>query len=142
MKRRTAVAAALLASALTGCGAGSAVNDLGTVAKGAKGSTVRVEVRQGDRFSLAVAENASVGDHWSLEAVPDAKVASYISKEYRSDGGGTGSGGTSYFVFNAKHAGTAEIRLRDCWRCGGAATPATEESRRESGEALFQVTVK
>ncbi|MER6948588.1 protease inhibitor I42 family protein [Nonomuraea sp. NPDC000554] len=141
MIRRTVVAA-LVGLLVAGCGAGSAVNDLGTVVKGAKGTTVSVELGQGKRFSLAVADNASVGDSWTLEAVPDPKVASFISKEYRSEGGGPGSGGTSYFAFNTKHAGTTEIKLYNCWRCGKATTPTNEQSKQQSGEAIFAITVK
>ncbi|MEV0383676.1 protease inhibitor I42 family protein [Nonomuraea sp. NPDC050643] len=137
--RRTATA--LIALLLTGCGGGSAVSDYGTVIKGAKGATVPVEVRPGQRFSLAVSDNPSVGDNWDLVAVPDTKVASYISEERESDGDAPGSGGTTYFVFNGKQPGSTEIRLRNCWRCGQDKTPSTEESRRESGEAIFTVTV-
>lgn len=132
----------MLALLVTGCGAGSAVSDLGTVVKGAKGTTVRAELRPGQRFSLAVADNASVGDSWDLVAVPDAKVASYISKESVREGDGAGAGATTYFVFNAKREGSAEIRLRDCWRCGQGKTPSTEESKQQSGEAIFAITVK
>ncbi|NUO99554.1 MAG: hypothetical protein HOV96_00975 [Nonomuraea sp.] len=129
---RGTAAAVLLALLATGCGSGSAVNDLGTVVEGAKGTTVRAELPAGRRFSLAVP--ASADDAWDLVAVPDAKVASYISEEHE--------GATDYFVFNTKYPGTAEIRLRDCRRCGGSTTPSTEESRRESGEAIFAITVK
>ncbi|WP_433430849.1 protease inhibitor I42 family protein [Nonomuraea sp. CA-141351] len=141
MIRRTA-AAAMLALLVAGCGGGSAVSDLGTVVKGAKGSNVRVELRSGQRFSLAVADNPSVGDNWDLVAVPDPKVASFISEEHKRTGDGVGAGGTTYFVFNSKRPGTIEIRLRDCWRCGQATTPPNEESRQQSGEAVFAVTVK
>ncbi|MET8869603.1 protease inhibitor I42 family protein [Nonomuraea sp. NPDC004580] len=140
---RGTVAAALLVPLLAaGCGAGSWVSDYGKVTKGAKGATVQVEVTPGQRFSLAVPENPSVGDSWDLVAVPDTKVASFISEERESQGDEPGSGGTAYFVFNGKHPGTTEIRLYDCWRCGQDRTPATEESRRQSGEAVFQVTVR
>ncbi|MGP3912459.1 protease inhibitor I42 family protein [Nonomuraea sp. 10N515B] len=140
MRLRAATWLAVLAVA--GCGGGTAVSDYGMVVKGAKGTTVAVEVRPGQRFSLAVADNPSVGDDWSLVAVPDTKVASFISEEHESEGGGPGSGGTTYFVFNPKRPGTTEIRLFNCWRCGQDRTPATEESRRQSGEAIFAVTVK
>ncbi|WP_188187699.1 protease inhibitor I42 family protein [Nonomuraea sp. SYSU D8015] len=138
---RHMVAAALLATFAAGCGGGTAVSDYGTVVKGAKGATVRVEVKSGQRFSLAVPANPSVGDSWSLAAMPDTKVASYISEEHEREGDGVGAGGTTYFVFNSKRPGTTEIRLHDCWRCGQDRTPKTEESRRMSGEAVFSVTV-
>jgi predicted secreted protein len=141
MMRRTAVAA-LLALLAAGCGGGSAVQDYGTVVKGAKGATVRAEVTPGQRFSLAVPDNPSVGDSWSLVAVPDTKVASFISEEHEREGEAPGSGGTAYFVFNSKRPGTIEVRLFDCWRCGQDRTPKNEESRRQSGEAIFAVTVR
>ena len=133
---------ALLCLLVAGCSAGSAVNDLGVVVKGSKGATVQVTATPGERFSLSVSDTPSVGDSWTLVAVPDAKVASFISKEHRTDGDGPGSPGTSYFVFNAKHPGTTEIKLHDCWRCGPNKTPATEESKQQSGEAIFALTVK
>ncbi|WP_214320683.1 protease inhibitor I42 family protein [Nonomuraea sediminis] len=139
--RRTALGA-LLALLVAGCGAGSAVNNLGTVVKGAKGATTQVSATGGERFSLAVADNPSVGDSWTLVAVPDANVASFISKERRTEGDGPGAGGTSYFVFNAKHPGATEIKLYNCWRCGQSKTPTTEESKQQSGEAIFELTVK
>lgn len=139
--RRTAVAALLVLLPLAGCGAGSAVNDYGKVVKGAKGATVQVQVRQGERFSLAVSDNPSIGDDWELVELPDAKVASFISEERQSQGEAPGSGGTTYFVFNGKRPGTTEVRLLNCWRCGQNKTPTTEESKRQSGEAVFAVTV-
>ncbi|MER5997063.1 protease inhibitor I42 family protein [Nonomuraea angiospora] len=139
--RRT-IAAATLALLAAGCGGGSAVSDFGTVVKGSKGTTVPVELRPGQRFSLAVADNPSVGDEWKLVAVPDPKVASFISEEHKTEGGGVGAGGTTYFVFNSKRPGTTEIKLYDCWRCGQATTPPDEQSRQQSGEAVFTVSVK
>ena len=63
---------------VAGCGGGSAVNDLGTVVKGAKGATVPVEFAAGRRFSLAVPDDPAAGDHWSLVAVPDPRVAAEL----------------------------------------------------------------
>ncbi|MFI6292571.1 protease inhibitor I42 family protein [Nonomuraea sp. NPDC050790] len=139
---RTLAAAVLVTVAVAGCGAGSAVNDYGTVVKGAKGQTTQVEVGQGDRFSLAVSDNPSVGDSWSLVEVPDAKVASFISEEHESDGEAPGSGGTGYFVFNAKRPGTTEVKLFNCWRCGAEKTPTAPDSVKDSGTAIFTITVK
>ncbi|WP_113701095.1 protease inhibitor I42 family protein [Nonomuraea lactucae] len=135
---RAAPAAPLLAvTLLAGCGGGSAVSDLGTVVEGAKGATVAVELGAGRRFSLAVPDDPKAGDQWTLVAVPDPLVASYISKEHPHD-----RDGTSYFVFNTKRPGQTRIRLYDCWRCGGATTPPTGESQRLSGEAVFELTVR
>lgn len=135
--RRILLTLALALPLVAGCSAGSAVSNYGKVFEGAKGKTVQVQVGTGQRFSLSVSDNASVGDSWELVEVPDAKVASYISKEHESAGDAPGSGGTSYFVFNAKQAGTTEVKLFDCYRCGSAKTPTPE-----SGEAIFEITVK
>lgn len=125
----------MLAVALVaGCGAGAAVSDYGTVVPGARGRTVDAEVAPGQRFSLAVPDNAAAGDAWELAALPDTKVASYISEEHLGDGEGTGAGGVTYFVFNAKRPGTLDIRLRHCWRCPSGAPP--------TGEATFRITVR
>ncbi|MEO3869342.1 protease inhibitor I42 family protein [Nonomuraea sp. B12E4] len=139
MMRRTAVVP-LLALLLSGCAGGAAVSDFGTVVKGAKGATVQVRLRSGQRFSLAVPENPSAGDKWDLLALPDAKIASFISAE-REGGDAAGGGRTAYFVFHAKLPGSTEIRLRNCPRCGPDKVPADEEARRRSGEAIFAVTV-
>jgi inhibitor of cysteine peptidase len=118
MRRTAAALLALLVAA--GCSAGSAVRDYGTVVKGREGVTSQVQLAQGQRFTLAVPSDAA-GDDWELAGVPDAKVASFISEEHQSDQNMT------YFVFNAKSPGNAEIRLR-----------VTAPS---DGEAVFAVTV-
>lgn len=141
IRRHLLLACALILPLAAGCAPGSAVNNYGKVVKGAKGTTTQVEVRKGERFSLAVSDNASIGDSWELEAVPDAKVASFISEEHESAGEAPGSGGTSYFVFNAKQPGTTEVTLYNCWRCGPAKTPVNEDSKQQSGEAIFTITV-
>ncbi|MEV0596258.1 protease inhibitor I42 family protein [Nonomuraea cavernae] len=142
MSRKVLPSVVLVALLATGCGGGSAVSDLGTVVKGAKGATVPAELGVGQRFSLAVADDPSAGDDWSLVAVPDAKVASYISEEHRPAGDPPGAGGTTYFVFNTKGPGSARITLRDCHRCGTATAPPDEQSRQLSGEAIFELTVR
>ncbi|MBG0829825.1 protease inhibitor I42 family protein [Planomonospora sp. ID67723] len=144
MRYRTGVAALALAGLVTGCGAGSAVYDYGEVVGGGVGRTAEVEVAPGQRFSLAVDENASIGDSWRMGSLPDPKVASFISAEYESESGPgvTGSGGVRYFVFNAKQGGTAVVTLSNCWRCGADRVPADEQSRSRSGDATFRITVK
>ncbi|GAT64608.1 chagasin family peptidase inhibitor I42 [Planomonospora sphaerica] len=135
---------ALVALPVAGCAAGSAVSDHGKVTAGRIGTNVQVEVAPGQRFSLAVDENASVGDSWRMEALPDVAVASFISDEYEHEGepGTTGGGGTRYFVFNAKRPGTTAVTLSNCWRCAVDRVPADEQSRRLSGEATFRITVR
>ncbi|MBB3726280.1 hypothetical protein [Nonomuraea dietziae] len=95
---RRAMVALVLALGLAGCGAGTAVSDLGKVVEGAPGATTPVEVRKGQRFSLSLTEG-----QWDLKAVPDAKVASFISEEHLE--------GRTYFVFNAKHPGSTRVEI-------------------------------
>ncbi|MEU6998487.1 protease inhibitor I42 family protein [Nonomuraea sp. NPDC046570] len=140
MIRRTA--AVLTALLIAGCGAGSAVYDYGQVTEGAKGRTVKVEIGKGQRFSLEVDDNPSVGDSWELVELPDPKVASYISKEREAKSDQPGASGASRFVFNAKSPGTTTIKLFDCWRCPRDRVPVDEQSKQNSGEAVFQVTVE
>ncbi|MEU1878721.1 hypothetical protein ABZ470_15525 [Streptosporangium sp. NPDC020072] len=114
--RTRAVAAVLtvlltgLAGLVTGCGAGGAVYNFGTVVRGEAGRTVEVGLPLGRRFSLAVTDGAA---GWRLAALPDARVASFISQERRTEDGRA----TRYFVFNAKYRGTATITLLACADC-------------------------
>ncbi|MER7133051.1 hypothetical protein [Streptosporangium saharense] len=131
MVHRTRAVAAVLAVLLTGlltgvagCGAGGAVYDFGTVVHGAAGRTVEVGLTPGRRFSLAVTAGA---EGWRLAALPDAKVASFISEEHRAEGGHE----TRYFVFNAKYPGTATVTLLACADCAD----------KEQGRATFRITV-
>ncbi|GGS49551.1 hypothetical protein GCM10010156_05300 [Planobispora rosea] len=147
MKYRTGIAALALASAglVAGCGPESAVSDYGKVVAGGINRTSEVRVTPGQRFSLAVEENASVGDSWRMGALPDPKVASFISAEYESESSDpevTGGGGVRYFVFNAKQRGTAVVTVTNCWRCGADRVPADQQSRNSSGDATFRITVE
>ncbi|MGV9771333.1 protease inhibitor I42 family protein [Streptosporangium sp. NPDC003464] len=140
MIHRTGLAVLLLVVALvTGCGTGSAVYDLGTIVHGGVGRTADVRLTPGARFSLAVEENTSAGDSWQMADLPDVMVASFISEEYRP--AAEGAGGVRYFVFNAKRPGTATVTISNCRRCTAGRTPADEQSRRASGEAIFRITV-
>ncbi|MEV4098171.1 hypothetical protein [Streptosporangium saharense] len=138
MVHRTRAVAAVLAvlltgllAGVTGCGAGGAVYNFGTVVHGAAGRTVEVGLTPGRRFSLAVTDlavtdGAGTGG-WRLAALPDAKVASFISEEHRAEGGHE----TRYFVFNAKYPGTATVTLLACADCAD----------KEQGRATFRITV-
>ncbi len=128
----------LLAALVAGCGAGGAVYDFGTVVHGGVGKTTDVRLTPGRRFSLAVDDNPAAGDRWRMGALPDARVVSFISEEYRA---GDGPGGVRYFVFNAKYPGTVTVTLSACGHCAGGATPAAGQGGRELGEATFRITV-
>ncbi|OUC92587.1 hypothetical protein CA984_29460 [Streptosporangium minutum] len=138
---RTWLAVLLLLALVAGCGAGSAVSDLGLIVHGGAGRTADVRLTPGQRFSLAVDENTSAGDSWLMPDLPDVMVASFISEEYRAASDEPGAGGIRYFVFNAKRPGTTTVTISNCRRCPADRVPADEQSRRASGEAIFRITV-
>ena len=88
-----------------------------------------VRVSAGDRFSLLVSENTSVGDSWELRQRPEAAVVRFVRDEARgrlldrfrapSDGGPSK---TRYFTFEATAPGTVTIKLYNCFR--GCRKPA------------------
>jgi hypothetical protein len=104
-----------------------------------------VAVDPGDRFSLAVPDRgASVGDHWSLSMRPDGVVTHVRSQLIAGNlvdrvlgpapGGG---GGTRYFVFDARRAGTVTITLHNCFQgC------RDERTRAGSRDATWTVSVR
>ena len=83
----------------------------------------RIQVGPGESFTIAVGDNASVGDDWSLSTEPDARVVTADGDHYvaDSDEDVAGGGGTRYFVFTAKENGTTTVELRNCYR--GCAEP-------------------
>ncbi|MBO3749157.1 protease inhibitor I42 family protein [Streptosporangiaceae bacterium NEAU-GS5] len=136
--------AALSALALiAGCGVSSASPDVGTPFAGGVGKTVEVRVTSGQRFSLSVPDNDSVGDDWEVATKPDPGVAAFVSEEYAGDpdSKGPGSGGTGYYVYTAKNPGTTSVVLYNCWRCGPAKTPKDDFDRAHSGDATFHIIV-
>lgn len=89
----------------------------------AEGTAV-VAVGQGDRFSLAVPDRgASVGDHWTLSTQPGGVlnpvrtqlIAGNIVDRVLGPAPG-GGGGTRYFVFDARRAGTVKVTLHNCFQ--------------------------
>ncbi|WP_406316376.1 protease inhibitor I42 family protein [Streptosporangium sp. NBC_01639] len=141
MIHRTTMVVLLLVALVAGCGNGAAVQSLGLMVRGKVGTTVDVRLTPGQRFSLGVDEDASAGDSWRMADLPDIKVASFISEEYRP-GAETGkAGGVRYFVFNAKQPGTATVTISNCRSCPADRVPADEQSRRVSGDATFRITV-
>ncbi|WP_433256213.1 protease inhibitor I42 family protein [Streptosporangium sp. CA-135522] len=140
MIHRTGLIVLLLVALVAGCGTGAAVYNFGVVVHGGAGRTEEVRLTPGQRFSLAMDENASAGDSWRMGDLPDVKVASFISEELRAAEDG-GAGEVRYFVFNAKYPGTVTIVLSNCRRCPAGQMSAAELSRRASGEATFRITV-
>jgi predicted secreted protein len=80
--------------------------------------TPHIAVKRGERFSVWVEENASVGDMWQLKQPPGSVIAVTEKDEYVSDSptGTVGGGGKHYFVFTAKQSGESAIGLYDCFR--------------------------
>jgi predicted secreted protein len=78
----------------------------------------RIDVSAGESFTIAVDDNASVGDDWSLSGDPDSAVVTAQGDDYvaDSDEDTTGGGGTRYFRFDARAAGTTTVELRNCFR--------------------------
>lgn len=105
------------------------------------GSRTAVEVGRGDRFSLVVRENASIGDKWSVRLHPALAVATSDGDEYVPDGGPwseprPGRGGARYFTFVAGEPGNSGIVLYNCYRCASAV------SSEEAYPAMVDVTVR
>jgi Chagasin family peptidase inhibitor I42 len=107
--------------------------------------TSTVAVHRGHRFSLAVPDRgASVGDHWTVSAGPDGAVALVRSQLIAGNvvdrvlGPATGGGGgTRYFVFDARRAGTVTISLRNCFQgCHD------ERTRAASRDVTWTVSVR
>lgn len=87
-------------------------------------SQLNETVAVGDRFSLAVPDRgASAGDAWSAAAVPDNVLTGRgrrtwphsLLDRFGSPGRGGGRG-MSYFLYDAKSAGTVKVALTDCFQ--------------------------
>jgi hypothetical protein len=108
-------------------------------------SQLTVTVDAGDRFSLAVPDRgASVGDAWSTKVTAaDVLIAQGRRKRAKSlldrvgppqIGGGQG---TSYFLYDARAAGTTTVTLSNCFQgCDRA------DTRSESREVTWTITVR
>jgi predicted secreted protein len=85
-----------------------------------------IRVAPGESFTIAVQDNASVGDDWSLSAKPDEGVVTVGGDHYVADSTENvdGGGGTRYFEFEARSAGSTSVELRNCYR--GCADPEDE----------------
>lgn len=81
-------------------------------------TTPHIAIKKGERFSVVVDENASVGDMWQLKQPPPEAVAKAEQDDYVSDSpsGTVGGGGKRYFVFTANGSGESSITLYNCFR--------------------------
>jgi inhibitor of cysteine peptidase len=106
-----AVAAAALLTLVAGCGGGTDEPTSHPVAD----SSITAGV--GERFTLAVNENASTREHWYLaDPKPDSSVVRSRGNRYESDSDepAPGSGGHLVFTFEATGKGSTEIVLLHC----------------------------
>ncbi|MER7767086.1 protease inhibitor I42 family protein [Kitasatospora sp. NPDC096140] len=138
---RAVALSVVLAAALTACGSDGP--DRGRVLRADERA---VSLAVGQRFSIAVRDNASAGDSWSIEAPrPDAAVAVEVDErvdlpeEART---ADGAGGTRYYTFEAKGRGTTAVTLLDCYR-GLCHRPALgDEDRKRVVHDTYTVTVR
>ncbi|GAA2491673.1 hypothetical protein GCM10010406_29710 [Streptomyces thermolineatus] len=108
-------------------------------------TSVGVGVEAGERFSLAVRENASIGDRWNVHTPkPDPAVVEAAGRSYNSDSEEPvpGSGGTRYFTFRAVGPGSTQIVLRNCPRGLCGATEAPAGPKKAVVTATYEVTVR
>jgi predicted secreted protein len=114
----------VLALTLGGCGG----NSPAPIQEFTRGdSTISVEV--GDRFTISLDANPSVGDDWRVVAGADAGVVELRQEQLAPDepDGPPGSGGTEIFEFEAVSPGTTELELFNCYRCLDRQSPLPED---------------
>ncbi|MEV0270252.1 protease inhibitor I42 family protein [Hamadaea sp. NPDC050747] len=127
-RQLTALPAAVLALALSGCSSTEHVGvDVGSVTL-EKGQTLSIDIG---------AVNASIGDSWYVVESGDRAVVAEPRREYDSDcrGGEVGCGGKLSYEVKAVGVGETELVFRYCYRSGldacdpgpgrGPATPQT-----------------
>ncbi|MEU1289829.1 protease inhibitor I42 family protein [Kitasatospora sp. NPDC005856] len=140
----TAVLAAIMAAGLTACGQdGPGGPDRGRVL-GAEERSVTLAV--GERFTIAVRDNTSVGDRWSVvDPKPDAAVAALAEEKLdlpEKSKTADGVGGTRFYTFEAKGSGTTAVTLLNCFR-GYCNLPApSDENRKMIVRTTYTVTVR
>ena len=104
------LAAALMLSALAGCGSS------GTSANGKTFtiSDVNISAKVGDTFTIQLESNATTGFQWSTSGSLNPKVVKKVRSTYvagANPGGMTGVGGIEKWVFTAVGAGTGTILM-------------------------------
>ncbi|MGA9994437.1 MAG: protease inhibitor I42 family protein [Pyrinomonadaceae bacterium] len=93
-----------------------------TLSKADNGKSI--EARPGDRIVIHLEENPTTGYRWTAEQTDDATVELQDS-DYTPAGTGIGGGGERVMTFEAKAAGTANLRLK-MWRQWEGDSSATE----------------
>jgi len=125
----------------TACGDGDAASPAsGTHGKEFPAATTpHIAIGHGERFSVVVPDNASVGDMWQLKTPPDTKIATADTEDHVADSptGTVGGGGKRYFVFTAHQPGESAIELYDCFR---GCQSADDKARSKTYEIHLSVT--
>ncbi|RZS30563.1 chagasin family peptidase inhibitor I42 [Herbihabitans rhizosphaerae] len=103
--------------------------------------TQAITVKPGEKFSVVVRSNASVGDRWSVRRAPDPRIAEGGKGEFVSDAEPgqkpmPGQGGRVFFVFTAKEKGSTTAELFNCFR--GCDSP---QDQAESTTHLLRIDV-
>jgi predicted secreted protein len=85
-----------------------------------KDASPEVIVKQGDKFSIVVRDNASIGDNWWLKSKPDYATAALDHDEYVSESSSDslGGGGRRYYTFTARTPGNSQIVLVNTFQGG------------------------
>lgn len=144
---RAAALTAVLAAGLTACGqdgpGGPGGPDRGRLL-GPEERSVTLAV--GERFTIAVRDNTSVGDRWSVvDPKPDAAVAALADEKLdlpEKSKTADGVGGTRFYTFEAKGGGTTAVTLLNCFR-GYCNLPApSDENRKMIVRTTYTVTVR
>ncbi|WP_186319349.1 protease inhibitor I42 family protein [Streptomyces sp. SAJ15] len=100
-----------------------------------------VEVSPGETFTIEVDANPTTGFKWIVDRpAPARRVVEALGEDYEGDGSDrVGAGGTLRLRFQAKDAGSTEIKLLHCMRCG---TPSAEPEGDGAESLTFHVTVR
>ncbi|MFE5581198.1 protease inhibitor I42 family protein [Kitasatospora sp. NPDC056531] len=101
----------------------------------------------GERFTIAVRDNASDGDYWRVVTPkPDAAVVTGVDEVLdlpEASETADGIGGIRYYTFEAKGNGTTTITLFNCYRtlCSHPKL-GDDESRKRVVRNTYTVTVR
>ncbi|MFE7524378.1 protease inhibitor I42 family protein [Kitasatospora sp. NPDC057542] len=138
---RAVALAAVLAAGLTACGQDGP--DRGRVL-GAEERSVSLAV--GERFTIAVRDNTSAGDRWSVvDPKPDAAVAAAVDEKLElpeESKTSDGVGGTRFYTFEAKGRGTTAVTLLNCFRGYCNLPTPSDENRKPVVRNTYTVTVR
>jgi inhibitor of cysteine peptidase len=97
----------------------------------------------GERFSIVLEANPSIGDEWRVIAGPDPTVVELLGESYVTDDPGSelaGAGGMTRFMFEARAAGTTRVEVFNCYRCLGDEKQSAENEQL-SRTVVFTITV-